>query len=885
MAQSDNDLEYLRVEAERILDGNSKWMPPPKGEGLRAVLHELSLREIELEIENRHLRADRSETEREWAEYSALYHHSPMAYLTFDKSGIVTETNAAAEALLGIDRGALMDKPLSMHLHSLSRKRFGDHIREVCNGDIRKTCDLNLKNRQARVSAVRIESVRFASDRGELVRSILTDVTTVREAEEQHRKVNEELEKKVAERTAELRRANEVLQKEIEERTRAEEEVKRAVAELDRNRALLQAIIDSLPVGLWIADSEGKMVLVNDIAYTIWAGKAPRASMFEEPAQRNAWWADTGKLISVDDRPLDRAMRGETCWEMAVDFERLDGTRGTQLASAAPVRNSEGTILGSVVVAQDITERRQMEEELRRSRDELERRVQERTAELARERQFLRAVIDNIPVMLAVYTRKGEVTLVNKEVERLLGRSREDLARADPPADVFSDSDYRREVWEFMVDPQPGWKDVKMRASDGRLLETRWTNVTLSEDSRVGIGLDMTERNRLESQLRQAHKMEAVGTLAGGIAHDFNNILAIIIGNTELAMDKITSRKDARDSRSSAYDNLEHVLLASRRARDLIRQVLAFSRKRVSRPRPIRLAPLVAETCRMLRATLPATIDLKVDVKTRSDAILADEASVQQVIVNLATNAADAMREEGGELRIGVSRATTKAMTADGKAGRFVKLTVSDTGCGMSPEVQHRIFEPFFTTKESGKGTGMGLAVVYGIVDGYGGIIRVESETGKGSVFTVFFPEAGAVREKHEQEERTPGARARVLFVDDEPALVSMAQTTLEDLGYAVTALASSTEAWRLFAEAPDSFDLVITDYTMPGLTGDALAKRITGARPDIPVIMCTGYSQPVSPEEAREAGIRLLLMKPLTRTEMVEAITRVLAPETRKID
>jgi signal transduction histidine kinase/ActR/RegA family two-component response regulator len=384
------------------------------------------------------------------------------------------------------------------------------------------------------------------------------------------------------------------------------------------------------------------------------------------------------------------------------------------------------------------------------------------------------------------------------------------------------------------------------------------------------------ERRHAEEQLRQAQKMEAVGTLAGGIAHDFNNILAAIIGFTEMVIDDVSDKPFVQQ-------RMERVLKAGFRGRDLVRQILAFSRKSEGERKQVSLTSLVQETHALLRSSLPTTIQMPLAITTSDDYVLADPTQLQQVLMNLVTNAAYAMRDDGGQLTIGVSSVTfprgSLLPNPDMEPGSYVKVTVKDTGTGMTEEVRERIFEPFFTTKENGKGTGMGLAVVYGIVKSHGGAVTVQSEVGQGSTFAVFLPRAQ--KPEVTKEEKTtstlPTGTERILFVDDEELLVEMARDMLESLGYHVTAAKHPTDAWKLFLEDPSQFDLVITDQTMPDTTGVVLAQKMLRVRKEMPIILCTGYSEMVSADKAKEVGIHEFVMKPMAKKELAETIRRAL--------
>jgi signal transduction histidine kinase len=385
-----------------------------------------------------------------------------------------------------------------------------------------------------------------------------------------------------------------------------------------------------------------------------------------------------------------------------------------------------------------------------------------------------------------------------------------------------------------------------------------------------GVIVDLTEKKRTEDQLQQAQKMEAIGTLAGGIAHDFNNILAALLGYCELAM------MDAGENRRLT-DSLENVMLAGKRARDLVAQILTFSRQSSREPRPVQPKIVVKEALKLLRASLPTTIAIEQNLESEAT-VIADPTEVHQVVMNLCTNAAYAMNESGGTLTVTLTDTEEiHAAHPSGINGKYVNLTVRDTGSGIPDYIKDRIFDPYFTTKPKEQGTGMGLSMVHGIVERCGGTITLESVVGQGTEISVHLPaHTKAVEGDVAGEQPTQGTE-RILFVDDEPVLGTLAKKALEKHGYRVTTFTDSEEALRQFSKDPNAWDLVITDMTMPHMTGDFLAKRMMMIRKDIPIIMTTGFSEKIDETRALAMGIRALEYKPMIPRKMAEAIRKVM--------
>ena len=383
------------------------------------------------------------------------------------------------------------------------------------------------------------------------------------------------------------------------------------------------------------------------------------------------------------------------------------------------------------------------------------------------------------------------------------------------------------------------------------------------------------EKTTLEEQLRHTQKMQAVGTLAGGIAHDFNNILTAMVGYADLALE------DAREG-TVAQNNLQQVLMAGSRAKELVRQILTFSRKAEQEQEPMEIAPIVKEALKMLRASIPTTIEISQNIQADSSVIMANPTEIHQILVNLCTNAAHAMGENGGLLEVSLTDVVIEpAIVTDFgilQEGSYLKLGVKDTGCGMNREVMVRIFEPFFTTKGVNNGTGMGLSMVHGIIESYGGLITVDSEPGKGTTFNVFFPRINGVDIPETKSlEVVCGRGEMILLVDDEKPIVDMMTQMLERLGYTVVGKTDSIDALKTFRAEPDKFDLVITDYAMPNIAGKQLAEELMSIRPDILIILCTGFNDDIDAEGAKSIGVKEFIMKPIDRKNIAVIIRNIL--------
>jgi PAS domain S-box-containing protein len=531
---------------------------------------------------------------------------------------------------------------------------------------------------------------------------------------------------------------------------------------------------------------------------------------------------------------------------------------------------------------------RQKNQELSSLLDELEDRIEQRTVELRKACDSLlnlSKAIEQAAEAVVLLDTGGFIQYMNPAFERITGYGRADvtgehikLLRSEDHDERFysriCEELKRGRIWEGRINE---------RKKDGSIYCADTTVSTVLDSSGtilgyVAIKRDVTRETAIETRLRQAQKLEAIGVLSGGIAHDFNNILGAAVLFTELAMDEVLVESKARE-------DLQEVLDACNRGKKLIEQMLTFSRTRGEKYEPVELSPIVKETVRFLRASLPASIKILSHFETTppdADTVLADPTQIHQLLVNLCVNASHAMREKGGAMSVSLTSVTMdgndlEQLNQDLQPGRHLILEVTDTGYGIAPEMIDKIFTPYFTTKETGEGSGMGLAVVYGIVRNHHGSIKVKSRPGETS-FQVYLPVlTPGTSEKQTGRLQPSGGSEEILLVDDEQVILKAGLRTLKSLGYRVTVCASPAEALDLFTDGSERFDLVITDLTMSHMSGIELAKELTRIRPGIPIILCTGYGHKVDEAEAQSVGIKKMLQKPVARKDLAKAIRDVM--------
>ena len=585
-------------------------------------------------------------------------------------------------------------------------------------------------------------------------------------------------------------------------------------------------------------------------------------------------------LLSIhpDDREKVKAAQASSlkpgCSKGEVDYRIMDyrGEYRYLHDKWTVERDDSGNPVYILGIARDETDRRQMKEALHES-----------------EARY-RSLIEISPDGISVTDLNGKMLMANRKLRELHGFDSTEEMIGIMALDLVAPED-RRRAYKNVLNALEGvsWEETDMTllrkngtSFIGSVNASVYYDASGKPNAFISVTHDITERKRaedekrkLEEQLRLVQKMEAIGQLAGGIAHDFNNILGAVIGYTELALEE-----SSVGDRPRLY--LEQIHKAGERARDLVMQILTFSRKQEQKRKPVLVTPIIKEVIKLLRSSLPSTIQITQSVSQTPLMILSDPTQIHQVLMNLCTNAAYALRERGGLLDIQL----IQERVAHGRTlhpfnlsvGDYAKLTVRDNGCGIDAAVMDRIYDPFFTTKGPGSGTGLGLSVVYGIVRDHGGAIDIASESGKGTTVTVHFPLEETERLLPEQApEQISGGSERILFVDDEAALVELGKVMLMSLGYHVTSRASSIEALEAFRASPHNFDLVITDMTMPNIRGDDLARELLKIRPDIPIILCTGFSEMISEEKAKTLGIRRFVMKPIFKKDIAKVIREIL--------
>ena len=652
------------------------------------------------------------------------------------------------------------------------------------------------------------------------------------------------------------------------QRKQAEEALENALAEKSLSEALLhaseaqtRAMLDQAPMGIALIDSlSGQLYEINQRFAKI-VGRS------REDLLTLDWMTITHpEDIQPDLDNMARLNAGEISgFNMQKRYIHSDTSIVWVSLTVAPIKVADKNRPRHLAMVEDITEKKQAE------------------VELEKQRTTFKALFESIPDATVLVDQNRRIISINKAFTDIFGYTLDELL--GKPTSVFYESKdefLRQGRLRFNLSLEEATEPyiVTYRRKDGSLFpgETVGTKVVTPTGEVIGfLGLmrDVSERLIQEEALRQTHKMEAIGILSGGIAHEFNNLLAIVSGNIDIVQHK-------QQTGINTEGNIGNIKETVRRAKSLVEQILTFSRQNRHNLSVLDLSAVIADTLKLLRATIPATVDIIINDDSQSVFVNADATQLQQTLINLCTNAIHAMNEQG-QLTIHLGKVALESSDLppriEGQPGCYATLSVSDTGCGIEQANIGRIFEPFFTTKEVGDGTGMGLSVIHGIVEQHKGFMTVDSTPGRGTTFNVFLPaiETGQPEIRVDSDDSLPTGTERVLFVDDEECVAETCCELLEYQGYTVASTTNGGEALELFKKTPTEFDLVFTDQTMPGMTGVELAKELLKIRPDIPIILCSGYAAKVSEDVAKGIGIREFCMKPMDIKQLATIARKVL--------
>ena len=623
-----------------------------------------------------------------------------------------------------------------------------------------------------------------------------------------------------------------------------------------------RTILDDIEDGYFEVDIRGNLTFFNNALCHI-LGYSPS----DLAGKNNREFMDAANAEKIY-RTFNKVFETEKLFK-GFDWEVIqkNGARRQLDTAISLIKDKAGRKIGFRGIARDISERKLVEEKMREYKNRYQ------------------ALFDRSLDCVFIHDFKGKFIDANEAAIKMLGYDKHDLLNLSMK-DILSKDQYPLAILVVKELQENGFQKkltgFRLKHKNGQSVDVETTSAVIYKDGQPfaiqGIARDITEKLKMEVQFHQARKIEAIGTLAGGIAHDFNNILTAIIGYTEMAQYALP-----KDSPAAAH--ISKVYHAGSRARDLVKQILAFSRQTEYDLKTIKIQDVVKEAITFLRASIPTTIDIRQNIQADCAPIKADPTQIHQIMMNLCTNAYHAMRETGGVLSISLRQTEINldnkgAGGISSRPGAFVSLSVRDTGTGIEKDVLEKIFDPYFTTKPKGEGTGMGLALVHGIVKSYGGDISVDSEIGKGTTFRIFFPVAAeALLSGQNDDAGSPAPRGHehILVVDDESVVADINRQTLESLGYQVSAFTSSETAMTNFLTKTDIYDLILTDMTMPRLNGLQLAEKIHAVRPDIPIVLCTGFSDLITEEKIHAAGIRKMIMKPVFRNDLAAAIRMAL--------